>query len=609
MYFGQALAVMHPLVFAKDLFFEYGSQASFTVFPALLAQALGVANAHQVASVGLLGSLIALVAVTAWAGAGLLGRRWGWLLGFAVLLLPAGYGGKTIFAYGEAFLTARSVAEPLVILGVGLIWRGRSSWALLPLVLAVLMHPLQALPGLILWWVNRVQAERRWLWLAAILVPVLVVAQWVPGLSDKVFARYDGQWWAWISDWSGHLSMRQWTLVNWCVIATDAYLLHLAWQRHDGKIKAAAAAGLVMLAIGLAASLVLADGLRLVLPTSLQLWRTHWLAHWMVVMLVPLLLHGLVAQHKWQDVRVVLFVAIVAFGMPVGKFVVALSALFTLPLALMWPRIEPRVSAPIKNGLVVALIFAVIASYVRFAMDVLRQPEGQELELFGTAELLLLHPVAAVSIAWLAWRVWSIGPQIARWGLTAVALLAAVYGVSQWDVRTTANQMLEASGPNGEQVAPQFLALLPPDAQIYWEGSVMLPWLGMRRASYLNGSQLAGALFNRGTAQEGKRREKMLIGIELANAVCGLQNMLNGDELQCTPRLATLAGACVESGGLLTHFVLQNRLLEAVVATWHVPKRLAQDKDTTYYLYRCTDLVMLQGQANQLSAAAPPKAP
>jgi hypothetical protein len=40
LYFGQALLQLDPSTFSKDLFFEFGSQAQFTVFPQLMAWAM-----------------------------------------------------------------------------------------------------------------------------------------------------------------------------------------------------------------------------------------------------------------------------------------------------------------------------------------------------------------------------------------------------------------------------------------------------------------------------------------------------------------------------------------------------------------------------------------
>ena len=47
-YAGQALALLDPAPFAHDLFFAYGSQAQFSLFPSLVAhlvQTLGLGNA------------------------------------------------------------------------------------------------------------------------------------------------------------------------------------------------------------------------------------------------------------------------------------------------------------------------------------------------------------------------------------------------------------------------------------------------------------------------------------------------------------------------------------------------------------------------------------
>lgn len=81
----------------------------------------------------------------------------------AVIVLPAGYGGWNVFSYAEPFFTARSLAEPLVLLGV-VAWL-TNRWAMAGLVwaLASIVHPLQALPVWVAAWLDRVSHDRRWL--------------------------------------------------------------------------------------------------------------------------------------------------------------------------------------------------------------------------------------------------------------------------------------------------------------------------------------------------------------------------------------------------------------------------------------------------------------
>ena len=72
-------------------------------------------------------------------------------LAVAILIMTTGfYGAYSVFHYSELYLTARSLAEALVVTALAAHFRGWRRTGLSVTVAALFIHPLMALPGLLL---------------------------------------------------------------------------------------------------------------------------------------------------------------------------------------------------------------------------------------------------------------------------------------------------------------------------------------------------------------------------------------------------------------------------------------------------------------------------
>ncbi|NSL55313.1 hypothetical protein [Uliginosibacterium aquaticum] len=592
LYLGQALLRARPDEFGLDLFFAFGSQASFTLFPdfvAFLLQATGVSAPVLFMWLTAASSLCFLLA------SGLLVRRLFpetfhfWVL-LALLVMPAGYGGHKIFAYLEPFFTARSVAEPLVLLALALWFGNRRVWALMAWMLAAVCHPLQALPAVLLVWLDLVLADRRWLHLLwpGVLLFALGLMGWAP--AGKLVQVYDEQWFKWIVVPSPHLFVFSWQPDAYAYLLLDLFVAFLTWQRASSELMSRFARS-VLLATGVAfvASAVLADGLHLVLPTSLQLWRMHWILHWFAMAAAPWLLISSVRLEGGRSLRTLLLLACLAFGVQTGglgisPFVVPILML----LYLFLPRIEGKISASIQKLLFAVVVGVIFLGVLKFSYGIflLSEKYGGDRSHFREEFVLLSFPLIAVTLMAGGVALWRHIVKI-RAFLIFFLVLGLLYAFQSWDRRTVWTQYIE-SAQNSENI---FGVEIEPGAQVFWDGELLAPWLILNRPVYFDGQQTAGLAFSRGTAEEAYKRKDVMEIVQVQRQICSVVNSLQGEQSHCRIDNDVVADACRKSEGKLGYLVLDDALNAPAIGSWKIKGGMVKDKNMTYYLYRCKDFV------------------
>jgi hypothetical protein len=134
--------------FSDDLFFRYGSQSDYTVFPRLLAVPVGWAGVEPV----FLAAYVGFTAVRLWAVQRLVLRLFGPTPAaaaglIAVAVLPGWWGVTGAFGVGENFLTARVPATAFAVLALERAVAGRWAAAAGLTLAAGLVHPLVAAPA------------------------------------------------------------------------------------------------------------------------------------------------------------------------------------------------------------------------------------------------------------------------------------------------------------------------------------------------------------------------------------------------------------------------------------------------------------------------------
>jgi hypothetical protein len=587
LYLGQALLHVDPKNFGSDFFFAFGSQANFTIFPPLIAQLLRYFDAAGVFLVlTALGLLLFLVSSVALLVRLFPSPQWYWGL-LALLILPTSYGGFSIISYAEPFFTGRSLAEPLVLLALAAYFWNRRALACGLALLAALLHPLQAIPLVLVLWCDLVYRDRRWLHL--LWVPALILLAGMLGtpFADRLAMRYDAEWFSWFSEPNGFVYLTQWSRLDWAFLTTDIFLATRLLKSATGSLRTLTRSLLFATVLGLSISLILGDILHFVLPTSMQLWRIHWLLHWLAMASIPYLLHREYVGRPKDPIRTWLLLTTIVVGISsAGSSAPAVWIL--IPFYFVWPSVSHRISPAVRRLVAVSFpLILVILVVKRVSSTIIEFHQlGNIREVLRPEFVILAYPLIAaglVTLAVLAFR------HLGRWrpGLLILLIPALVYSASEWDRRSTWTRYIESAQYNPLLFGTSF----EPKAQIFWAGELVAPWLILHRPSYFHSQQMGGMLFNRETAREAFVRRENLNLVEFQLSACRLMNELNKSEESCWLDASAITEVCQRSNGQLDYLILDNDLKQKSIGSWKIMGNIKGDRPITYHAYRCKDFL------------------
>lgn len=585
LYLGQALLVREPQQFAQDLFFAYGSQSKYTFFPELVAWLL---NYFRPAEIFLTLTLVGLCAFAAAAFAlirTLFTPEQHFYALLAVLILPAGYGGHLIFSYAEPFFSGRSIAEPLVLATLAA-WIANRRWlAAICWLLAASIHPLQALTIPMLAFGVLVWQDKRWWHLLWLAIPMVGLGFWGIAPFDQLVMRHGPEWHSWIAERTPHVFVSSWQYEAWGYWLTDIFLGWLVVQRASGRLQSVMRGAIIATVLGMVATLVFADWLGLVLPTGLQLWRAQWLLHWLAMASVSWLLVAHWRADGGFNPRLALLLAIVVYGVPLGAIAPSpLAILAMIPLYLAWPHLPTTISSWLMRmlrGFAWLTLVLGLAKYGQGVWSIYARMEGVR-EAMRPEFMLASYPLVAGMLVYAGLLAWE---RAKRWRIVLIAalLLALAHAVDVWDRRTQWTHYIESA-----QYSPGLFGVsLEPGSQIFWEDELLASWLILNRPSFMNSQQAAGIAFNRGTAVEVVRRQKILDIFSMQKQICSLLNNLNSNNA-CAVDDQQIGTLCSNSAGP-NYLVLTDRLQTAPQGTWSITGGSKGDRQITYYLYRCAD--------------------
>lgn len=585
LYLGQIYAQLAPEVFSHDFFFAFGSQDKFSIYSKLGAWLLTTIGLGPSQFVTLILSQVVLLSAAAWLMRGLqsLTQR---LLGLAALaVMPHFYGGMSIFAFAETFVTARTLAEPLALLALAALVHGWRKLAFLSALAAASMHPLMLLPVAVVGWIWLAHENRRWAWLALPMLAAIVSLALI-GVAPftSLLARYDDAWLSVVQVSNPFVFPGNWAVSSWSL--TLGVLMFLTWgtQRLPARLHLLARATALATLLLLLLSTVASDWAHNVLLTQLQLWRALWIAHLLAILVLPAVLIDLWSRgREWQAAALALLAAAVALtsrwpsGGLVAAWAVALCALAHYkPVALQssaWTLIR------MASAAVLTLLSALILAGNFHELSSRGVSLDWSLWLWG----LVSTPALTLGLAW-----GMLGSSVFReYPLTAGAALAALLllaGASLWDRRTDTQRVFEARPATPHP----FTLKTSPSSQIYWRDSLTHTWAMLGRASYFVDQQGSGVLFERKTAMEFERRRHLMAPLSLQREVCMMLAGLEGKEewsQECVPDLALVADICAAAGGP-DYLVFPFALARGAVQSWTLAPQ--HGKTTTYYLHDCT---------------------
>jgi hypothetical protein len=584
LYFAQTQFHLTPDWMSSDLFFQNGSQDRYTIFSTLFAPVLK-SFGLEFAEIGTLLILHLLF----WIAAFLVVRRiqsplrWGMLAVLAVM--PHFYGPGMTFSFGEPFLTARTLAEPLCLFALAALAANRTRLALACLPLALVAHPLIAIPVWAIAWYMLCERDRRWLWAGIALAGPMIAGASGVAPFDGLFKRYDEHWFAHVYSTNNFDFLYGWSKETWAVVFFDLSLLTVAAWHPDMPLRRLLRATLVTTVVLCLVSAVLCDGLHLILPTQLQLWRSLWVAHLMA--LLALYPCAIALWNRSLAGRLasaaLLLAAVIVYSEVKTSFVFAGVAVALALLALRGAELRPRLAI---GGIAVCAAGAIIMGVLQmleYLMLVLQHVQtGLALDEVRSipaaiAQLMLLVAWLALIVAYRSARRWALPASL------AVGVLGTAIGVNQWDQRDAVSRYVEAhygqSNPFGVE--------LRPNAQVYWWKDMLWTWVLLQRPAYASSANEAAAIFGRDSTLEMERRLKILIPMTIQIEGCieiarsGLGNF-KAEECRYTDN--AIRDVCRTPGGP-GYVVLMNALQMPPLGVWNY--RTPGGRPEPYYLYDC----------------------
>jgi hypothetical protein len=509
LYAFQALARLHPPL-AHDLYLQNTSQDQFTIFSPVYAwfiQLLGVEPAARLLT--LLFTIWFLGA--AWVAARTLTNREGaWLAVIFLLIIDGGYGGSGVFRLAEQFLTARLPAEALIATSLACFLRGSRILAAVTAVAALLVHPLIALPGLMIMPCLEASIRAILLGAAASAIAVLLIAfcdVHLPWIA-KMLPIMDPTWLGIVQERSQFLFLRLWSFRDWELNARPFFCLaFIGLATQDNRVRRICVAAAMVGATGMAVA-VIADTLG---PVAIlvqgQAWRWVWIAVFFGALLLPTTLLQI-----WPGKCGPLCALLLLLGLtlPGANGTACLS--LSLILWLMRPSFPIRAVLFLRWvfwGLVLAVAAWVIIHASEIIGPAFHTPRpmaaAQLLDFFA----LKIPAVLGASLIWWGLQKCTGVRARALLGLGLLALSIFVLPASFKQYRSLAsaadiNEFLDFTSV----IPPTSTVLVAPARDV---GTFV--WFTLQRPNYLSVDQSAGVVFSRATALEVQRRSQVLLPV------------------------------------------------------------------------------------------------
>lgn len=617
LYMGQALLELHPNL-RLDLFFVFGSQNNYTVFSPIYAffiKLLGINDAVilllLIAQGALFISIFLLIKKLTNFNFAVLGIM-------CLAIANPFYGGYGVFSYGEAFLTARSFAEPLSLFALYFATQNKWFLAFGLAILAGFLHPLVALPVLFVLWLLFCQKHKLGYALLAVGVGLTIIFAFL-GVHpfNKLFLTYDSAWWHLVEAHNPFCVLSKWRNGNWFRLAVNFFIAIVGIFYIENKKLKNLFIGIVITNIVFFALSQTGDVLKNVLIVSLQLWRANWILQLINMAFLPYLAYKMWTKGTAGKILTI-FIISVLLNQTENDYTTFFEAFLIAATILIFDKARLNFVENIKrlferNNIAWLITFAILLFCERFIWlyEISFSPINFQ---FGAHVIMR---VAYFGIAMALFYTFAKGVKIDKkllYGLCVgfvIALIMSFVGIKfqsfgyflkfnanpytlnrafvllmisfllvlllrvkfvgyilivcffvlsilLWDQRDKWDLYMEVHNVNNP-----FYKYIPKDSSVYFDGQLKPVWLLFERPCYYSRQQCSGDLFNRKSAF---LIEKRLI-LEKKNK-------------------KDIANLCF-TGRDLGFIVSQSKLLYKPTATWHTGVKGGFDN---LYLYDCKTL-------------------
>lgn len=497
LYTAQALKVLNPSTFSRDLFFFYGSQDQYTIFPILHAYAIEAFGVYPAAKIlTIFGKFLWFLCLVAFYSSFLSGAAFWAALAIATSYSPF-FDGHEVFSYGEQFLTSRLYAEAFVMGSLALFLRNRMLAGAIGILIAALLHPLIALiaPVLIGIMVLFRSEQKAGILLLFFIFAGLIMVLAACGISpfEQLLKTYDSAWLTVVKNRNPYVFIGEWSVEGISRVVMLAVVLLLTFMTVErGKGGALALAALGALSLLLFATWLGSDVLNNVLLTQLQLWRALWL-----IQLVAWagLGHVIISMAKGGDNQKMLVILLVSALLLAGAGSGPL-AILALLLYLWIERYHQNWKASViaKTIVLFVLVVSLLVNILMMELS-FRIWDGPSWHMLFFNMLSVIFIVGVLLINF----------------RKKIATLIFPVGVSVFFVGA-ASFIGDKPSHNATDLAAveELQRVIPPTATVFKPGGLAYNWFYLQRANYASGLQAAGVLFSRETAIESSRRLDLL---------------------------------------------------------------------------------------------------
>jgi hypothetical protein len=499
LYAFQALARIHAGL-STDLYFQNNSQDRYTLFSPFYAWFVGLAGLETAARLLTL-FFTAWFVVAAWKLAAAITRRGTAWLAVAFVAVTAGdYGAGGVFHVSEQFLTARLPAEALVITALALYVRGRKRWGLSIAIAALLVHPLMALPGVLLlifaWLPFRMGLVAATGGLLTTFAIAVTAATMRPTAGLLIM---DPDWLEIVRERSQFLFLQLWSFRDWDTnLRPLVYLAFITISSASLPLRKFCIAGLILGLSGLAVALIASLIGPVPLLLQVQTWRWMWTACLISVLFLPATI-----LKVWHDEKFgPLCAALLLGGWLIPGLGGTACVLLAVILAATGKRIPDR--AAVYLGLAAAIVTLLILVSVGIGSRIPTHIQITEIRSN------LATKIATVALfVFLLWLV-----QVGRPIRMTLVIFAGILMSLFWIAPASFNQARVLT-PNSDRfefsdwtdaIPATSTVLVAPARDV---GTFV--WFTLMRPNYLALDQSSGVVFSRLTSLEIRRRSDMLL--------------------------------------------------------------------------------------------------
>lgn len=511
-YAGQALRHLHPERFARDLFFLYGSQDDFSIFSRLYAP--------MIRWVGLNGATMALllVAHALWlvGAAALIQKfyqgRFQWVSLVLLFALPRFYGAQELFRFAEHFLTSRIYAEAFSLLAIAMSLNQRHRIAAAAGALAFLFHPIMASPAVAYLVFARLNLKT-----AAVLSAVGLISLVILGFLPQDFLPaplkpMDDHWHALAVMRSPFSFIDQWSAAEYGHVIFMGSILAWASCFAPSRIRAICRI-ILLISVAFIASAFIGTLTRTTLLVQAQPWRVLWLTKIFAILAAV----WLYAEY-WERTQIRRLI-LLALALPAIAAVSWTGILSPVLFILLWH--QERHPETILAGFAKSAVYVLLAA--AFFISLAASPEMMDLFLgiepngFMDIVFKLFPPFGwLLFILPFFYRNQFTKTRITRFIALLVPIYLLIVSAWYWDRHKFGKENACIWDP---ACLSEMDAYLPKDALVYFQDSLAMPWLGLKRANYASFEQAAGIRFDRDTALEAERRLTFLYEIGFSDRI------------------------------------------------------------------------------------------